>query len=66
MPTKAGFSDAIVITKKALEEWRDHYMRLMKKYHDLGNDKMGCAYLGKADVLNDILKHFNNEEYETV
>lgn len=56
--------NTITITKQALEEWRDHYKKVASQ-----NEKESFIrglYVGKADVLIDILKHFDNEEYETV
>ncbi|CAJ0600689.1 unnamed protein product [Cylicocyclus nassatus] len=52
---------AIIITKKALEEWRDHYL----KTADEQRRKAECdaayfgIFIGKADTLIDILKHFD-------
>lgn len=60
--SKAGVPDeSITITKEALEKWRDHYLRLRKKYYGMGNHERGIAYLGKASVLTDLLKHFEEE-----
>lgn len=48
--------DNIIISKQELEEWRDHYdAEAMKK----GRGKIGWFYLGKREVLIDILKMFD-------
>ena len=45
----------IIISKEELEEWRDHYdAEAMKR----GKGKIGWFYLGKREVLIDILKMF--------
>lgn len=67
LPTKAGFSDAIVITKEALEEWRDHYFEVATNMERFPIDQWQQKfYLGKAEVLTELLKHFDNEDNETV
>lgn len=58
--TEAGFAKGIIITKEALERWRNHYLALSKKYNN--NIFMRTLYLAKAGVLIDILKHFDEME----
>lgn len=58
--TKNVPDESITITKKALERLRDHYLNVAD-----GSKKEPFKwglYLGKADVLIDILKHFEEEE----
>ena len=45
----------ICISKKELEEWRDHYTN---EAETRGRGKIGWFYLGKREVLIDILKMF--------
>lgn len=45
----------ICISKKELEEWREHYT---KEAETRGRGKIGWFYLGKREVLIDILKMF--------
>lgn len=60
--SKAGVPDeSITITKAALEKWRDHYLRLMKKLIGMGHYGQALACMGKADSLTDLLKHFEEE-----
>lgn len=54
--------DGIWISKKALEEYRNHYCNVADKFkpkpkkQDL--DFRWPFYIGKADVCIDLLKHF--------
>lgn len=49
----------ICISKEELEKWRDHYdAEAMKR----GKDKIGWFYLGKREVLIDMLKMFEQLE----
>jgi hypothetical protein len=51
--------DNICISKEELEKWRDHYdAEAMKR--DKG--KIGWFYLGKREVLIDMLKMFEQLE----
>ena len=56
--------DGIWISKKALEEVRDYYRELCKEHAkffvDLGWSE--GVDLGKRDILNEILKHFENKK----
>lgn len=52
--------DEITITKEALEKWRDHYLKVAVKYKN-EPFKWGL-YLGKADAIIEILKHFDEME----
>lgn len=48
----------ITITKEALEEWRDHYNKNVLK---VTQEWQKSFYMGKADALTEILKHFEEE-----
>lgn len=62
LPTKAGFADAIVISRKALEEWRDHYFEVATNMERFPIDQWQQKfYLGKVEVLTEILKHFEED-----
>lgn len=53
--------DSITITKQELQEARDHFCKAADKFKPRKNkefDYRYSLYLGKADVLNDILKMF--------
>lgn len=53
--------DSITITKKELQEARDHYYKVADKFKPRKNkepDYRYALYLGKAAVLTDILKMF--------
>ena len=52
--------ETITITKEALEEWRDHYLKVADKSKK-EPFKWGL-YVDKADVLIDLLKHFEDLE----
>ena len=47
--------DYIRISNKELEKWRDHYQ---EEANTRGRGKIGWFYLGKREVLIDILKMF--------
>lgn len=47
--------DNIIITKSELERWRDHYQEVANRR---GRGKIGWFYLGKREVMIDILKMF--------
>lgn len=47
--------DNIIITKDELEKWRDHYQN---EANTKGRGKIGWFYLGKREVIIDILKMF--------
>lgn len=55
--------DGIWISKKALEKVRDYYREVCKE-HAKGEvlDWSAGVDLGKRDMLNDILKHFENKK----
>ena len=55
--------DSIWISKKALEEVRDYYREVCKD-HSKGEtlDWSAGVDLGKRDMLNDILKCFENKK----
>lgn len=58
----------IFITKEALEKWRDHYQKTsdeQKRKHQ-STAAYFDYYLGKAAVLTDILKHFEEEYRESM
>ena len=48
-----------MISKKELEELKEHYDTLA---FDKGKSKIGWFYLGKADVITEMLKCFEQEE----
>ena len=55
--------DGIWISKKALEEVRDYYREVCKGYAKSEVlDWSAGVDLGKRDILNDILKHFENKK----
>lgn len=45
--------DGIWISRKELEEWRDHYKSLYLEANSLPNEML---YIGKHDVIVDLLK----------
>ena len=47
--------DNIIINKDELEKWRDHYQN---EANTKGRGKIGWFYLGKREVIIDILKMF--------
>lgn len=47
--------DNMIITKAELEKWRDHYYSVAS---EKGKGKIGWFYLGKHEVIIDILKMF--------
>ena len=47
--------DYICISKAELESFRDHYHNVAL---EKGKGKIGWFYLGKREVMIDILKHF--------
>lgn len=54
--------NTITITKQALEEWRDHYFEVATNIERFPIDQWQQKfYLGKADVLTEILKHFEED-----
>lgn len=50
--------DGIWISKKALEECKQHYCKVSDKCHLGKNNLQKVFYMGKADVYVDLLKHF--------
>ena len=54
--------DKIIIPKKVLEEWRDHYCKVAdsnkSKWLKEGNNFAFPHYIGKATVFIDLLKMF--------
>ena len=58
---KKGDLESITITKEALEKWRDHYKELAREHaNEMRPD--WWYYKGKADLLTNLLKHFEEEE----
>ena len=51
-------NDGIWISKKALEECKQHYCKVADKCHLRKNNLQKVFYTGKADVYVDLLKHF--------
>lgn len=56
---KKGYIETITITSKALERWRNHYLNVAKKYKE--DPLKRGLYMGKANTLIDLLKHFEEE-----
>lgn len=58
--------DGIWISKAALEECRDHYCTVADKFKPKPQKEVSDLrypfFLGKADVCNDLLKHFETLE----
>ena len=54
--------DGIWISKKALEECKQHYCKVADKCHLGKNNLQKVFYMGKADVYIDLLKHFEQLE----
>ena len=54
--------DGIWISKKALEECKQHYCKVADKCHLGKNNLQKVFYMGKADVYVDLLKHFEPQE----
>lgn len=52
-------NDGIWITKEELEKWRDHYKCLFLETDDVPTCML---YIGKHDVIVDLLKLFKEEE----
>ena len=50
--------NGIWISKAALEECKQHYCKVADKCHLGKNNLQMVFYIGKVDVLMDILKHF--------
>ena len=50
--------DGIWISKKALEECKKHYKQVAERCFDEENDFKTLFYIGKSNVYNDLLKHF--------
>lgn len=48
--------DLITISKAELEKWRVHYNNVAL---EKGKSKIGWFYLGKREVMIDILKHID-------
>lgn len=51
-------TDGICISKKALEECKKHYKQVAEHCFDEKNKLKTLFYIGKSDVYNDLLKHF--------
>lgn len=51
--------DALIITREALEECKAHYLKVAEEYEGLPH--MWGLYKGKAEVLIDLLKHFDED-----
>lgn len=49
----------ICISKEELERWRDHYQ---EEANTRGRGKIGWFYLGKREVMIDMLKMFEQLE----
>jgi hypothetical protein len=51
-------NDGIWISKKVLEECKQHYKQVAENCFDEKNELKTLFYIGKSDVYNDLLKHF--------
>lgn len=51
-------NDGIWISKKALEECKQHYKQVAEHCFDEKNELKTLFYIGKSDVYADLLKHF--------
>jgi len=58
--------DKITLTRQEIEELRDHYCKAADKYKPKKKDKSldpsFMLYLGKSDVLTELLKMFDDKE----
>lgn len=54
--------NCIIITKVALENWRDYYESKSREARVVGNEEASTFYEGQAETLKDILTHFKEEE----
>ena len=57
--------EKITLTRQEIQEARDHYCKVADKFKPKKNGKTDIRYglyLGKVDVLNDILKMFESLE----
>ena len=52
------YDDKITISKKALEECKQHYCKVADKCHLGKYNLQKVFYMGKLDVYVDLLKHF--------
>ena len=50
--------DGIWLSRKALEECRDHYGKVSRDCHNNENMLQAWFYIGKRDLCADLLKHF--------
>ena len=50
--------DGIWISKAALEECKQHYKQVAEHCFNEKNELQTLFYIGKSDVYNDLLKHF--------
>ena len=55
-------NDGIWVSKKALEECRDHYNKVSLSCDREKNMLQAWFYMGKRDVYIDLLKHFEQLE----
>lgn len=54
--------DCIIITKAALENWRDYYDSKSKEVYIKGAKELSTFYDGQAETLKDILTHFKEKK----
>ena len=63
-PNECGLEEVIIITREALEKWCDHYLNEsyeIPEAHPAREFMVGFCK-GKASVLCDLLKHFEDDE----
>ena len=56
----------IIITKKELEETRDHYRKISEKLDKEGQKLKSWFFMGEYSVCNDLLKCFDTEELDFI
>ena len=61
LPTKSGFDHSIVIAKTALEKWLAYYHEEVEKFRKKEQWDMMLMYDSRAGLLEDILKHFEED-----
>ena len=54
--------DGIWISKKALEECKQHYKQVAENCFDEKNELKTLFYIGKSNVYSELLKHFEQLE----
>lgn len=55
-------NSTITINKETLIKWRNHYNNVSSEEFDKEEDRRAIYYMGKAEILADILKHFPEDD----